>query len=133
MKKFIMALGFLALSMPALASDVEFNWTFTPEREDGTPATIAEVGGYKIYMVPSNTNPGDVLDETATVIKTGIISTATRYVYPDFETLGTGVKHFVITVTDVDGLESGASNVQKVNLSRLKAPGQGTPVITLKR
>jgi hypothetical protein len=132
MKKFIVALGFLALSMPLLANDVEFNWTFTPEREDGTPATIAEVGGYKIYMVPSSLKVGDVVDATATVIKTGIASTATTYIYPDFEGLGTGIKYFVVTVTDIDGVESTASIVQKVNLSRLKAPGQGRPVIILR-
>lgn len=123
----------LALPLTALAAnDVEFNWTFTPEREDGTPATIAEVGGYKIYMVPSSLKVGDIVGADATVLKTGIVSTATTYIYPNFEALGSGVKFFVITVTDIDGLESVASAVQKVNLSRLKAPGHGRPVIILR-
>jgi hypothetical protein len=119
------------LSMPALATDVEFNWTFTPEREDGTPATIAEVGGYTIYLVDPTVVEGDIIPGTAATIKSGIISTATSYIHPDFEGLGSGMKSFAITVTDVEGMESVASVVQKINLSRLKAPGLGPLVIIL--
>jgi len=122
----------LLLATPVYATDVQFDWTQQLEREDGTPATIDEIGEYKIYSVPLNF-PGGAIDSTAAVFVEGIAGTDNTFTYSNIEGFSTEKKvAFVMTVVDTEGLESTSSLVQILNLASLRAPGFQKPKVILR-
>ena len=84
----------------ASASSVTIAWTAPVARADGSPLSLAEIGGYRVYYGASQgdyPNRVDVAD-----------STAAEAVIND---LPAGTYYFVVTAYDTAGRESGFSPV----------------------
>jgi hypothetical protein len=76
--------------------DINLSWVAPAEREDGTPISMSEIAGYKIYYGTSQgqyTTSIDINDGSAE----GYTITG----------LPSGTYYIVVTTYDVDGLESG--------------------------
>ena len=85
---------------------IDLTWTAPSTRADGTPLSLAEISGYRIYYGESEgdyPNSADVADGTATSATVTDIPVGNYYL--------------VMTTYDVDGRESGYSSaIQKTAL-----------------
>lgn len=82
------------------------NWVAPSEREDGTPISLSEIAGYKVYYgssVGEYPNQIDITDSSATEV--GVTS------------LSPGRYYFVITTLDTDGHESEFSAEVSITIS----------------
>ncbi|MEJ2452536.1 MAG: putative Ig domain-containing protein [Candidatus Thiodiazotropha sp.] len=75
-------------------------WTAPSTRSDGTPISLSEISGYRIYVGDTETSMTAVVDIND--------HTVTEYTLTD---LSAGDHYFSITAYDIDGNESGLSNV----------------------
>ncbi len=75
-------------------------WTAPSTRSDGTPISLSEISGYRIYVGDTETSMALVVDIND--------HTVTEHTLTD---LSAGGHYFSITAYDVDGNESGLSNV----------------------
>ena len=85
---------------PPSAQYINLSWVPPVEREDGTPITMAEIAGYRIYYgtVQGNyTNNVDIADSSTMQATLSNLTTGTYYI--------------VMTTYDVDGRESVFSQV----------------------
>jgi len=85
---------------PPSAQNINMSWVAPVEREDGTPITMAEIAGYRIYYgtVQGNyTNNVDIADSSTMQATLSNLTTGTYYI--------------VMTTYDVDGRESVFSQV----------------------
>lgn len=87
-----------SVSTPVATGSIDLAWTAPAARADGTPLSLADISGYRIYYGTSAgkyTNSADVPDGTATSTRvTGV---------------PVGDYYLVMTTYDVNGLESGFS------------------------
>ena len=81
------------------------NWIAPSEREDGTPISLAEIAGYRVYYGSST---GEYLNK---VDITG--STANQ---AELSGLLPGTYYFVVTVFDTDGRESRFSEEVRITI-----------------
>lgn len=79
---------------------IALSWIAPVEREDGTPISMAEIAGYRVYY---GTSQGDYPNEV------DIADSSTMQVA--LSNLVSGTYYIVVTSYDVDGLESGFSQV----------------------
>ena len=85
--------------MSADTGSFSLGWTAPTTRADGTPLSLADINGYRIYYgLSSGSHPDvvDVSDGTATTMTVTDVPLDTYYV--------------VMTTYDVDGRESGYSS-----------------------
>jgi hypothetical protein len=85
---------------PTSGQDINLSWVAPAEREDDSPLPMSEIAGYKIYYGTSQgqyPNSIDVNDGTANGYTITNLSSGTYY--------------FVVTTYDMDGRESGHSQV----------------------
>ena len=84
----------------ATTQGVALSWVAPVEREDGTPISMAEIGGYRVYYGTSQgkyTKNVDIADRTTMQATLSNLTTGTYYI--------------VMTTYDVDGRESVFSQV----------------------
>jgi len=79
---------------------IALSWIAPVEREDGTPISMAEIAGYRVYY---GTSQGDYPNEV------DIADSSTMQVA--LSNLVSGTYYIVVTSYDVDGRESGFSQV----------------------
>ena len=85
---------------PPSAQNINISWVPPVEREDGTPITMAEIAGYRVYYGTSQgkyTNNVDIADRTTMQATLSNLTTGTYYI--------------VMTTYDMDGRESVFSKV----------------------
>lgn len=101
------------------------NWIAPSEREDGTPISLSEIAGYRVYYsylaggsLPDTTLPDTTLPDTALPYDAlAYASSAGKYpnkidimdssaVQASLSGLSPGRYYFVVTVIDTDGRES---------------------------
>lgn len=75
-------------------------WSAPSTRTDGTSLSMSEIDGYRIYMGESESDLTPVMD----------INDNTLTVYT-FTNLSAGTYYFSVTAYDMDGIESGFSNI----------------------
>jgi len=88
----------VGLSSGASLNEVALSWLAPVEREDGTPISMAEIGGYRIYY---GTSQGNYTKQVS------ISDSNTMHV--TLSDLVSGTYYIVITTYDMDGLESAYS------------------------
>lgn len=84
----------------ATTQGVALSWVAPAEREDGTPISMAEIAGYRVYYGTSEgvyTNEVDITDSNT-------MQTA-------LSNLASGTYYIVVTTYDMDGRESAFSQV----------------------
>jgi fibronectin type 3 domain-containing protein len=86
-------------------SSVTIAWTAPVARADGSPLSLAEIAGYRIYYGTSEGDYPDRIDVSD--------STAVEAVISD---LSAGSYYFVVTTYDTAGRESGFSPVVTVSI-----------------
>lgn len=116
MKK-ILAVILLLASFGALAGQVKVDWIAPTEREDNTPLTQAEIGGYRVF----DTNGDVLLIDTNTNLVTSIVVDL-----PNGNTYTLGVKTY-----DTEGRVSKYSTFVSVALDHAapKSPTQVTATV----
>ena len=77
------------------SADITLSWVAPAEREDGTPISMAELAGYRVYYGTSAGNYTTQVD-----INNGSTMNVT------LSGLATGTYYIVVTAIDVDGRES---------------------------
>ena len=84
---------------------IALSWTAPYEREDGTPISMSEIAGYRVYY---GTEQGDYTEQV------DVADSSTMEV--TLNNLSTGTYYVVVTTYDMDGRESGYSEevVKKV-------------------
>ena len=84
---------------------VKLNWIAPSEREDGTPLSLSEIAGYRIYYGSSTgayPNLIEMMDGSAVEV--------------NLNNLSPGLYYFVITTLDTDGRESAFSEEVMINI-----------------
>ena len=79
---------------------IALSWVAPVEREDGTPISMAEIAGYRVYYGNSQgsyPNEVDIADSSTMQVALNNLASGTYYI--------------VVTSYDVDGRESGFSQV----------------------
>jgi fibronectin type 3 domain-containing protein len=79
---------------------VDLSWVTPTTRTDGTPLTLSEIDGYRIYM-------GDTSNDLVMIVDLND-RTITRYTMTN---LTSGTHYFAVTTYDNDGNESSFSNI----------------------
>jgi len=79
---------------------VALSWTAPVEREDGTPISMSEIAGYRVYYGTSEGNYPNKLDIADSYNMQATLSN-----------LVSGTYYIVVTVYDMDGRESAYSQV----------------------
>jgi len=85
---------------PPQGQDVKLSWAAPVEREDGTPISMADIAGYRVYYGTaqgSYPNRVDIADRNTMQVTLSDLATGTYY--------------FVVTTYDMDGRESAFSQV----------------------
>ncbi|MGB5540405.1 MAG: putative Ig domain-containing protein, partial [Gammaproteobacteria bacterium] len=82
------------------------SWTAPVARADGTPLSLADIGGYRIYYGTSSGNYPDTIDVSDGSAQSAIV-----------DNLPTGTYHAVMTTYDSNGLES-ARSAEVVKVAR---------------
>ena len=79
---------------------VDLSWSAPSTRTDGTPLSLSELVGYRVYY---GTSPDalQLQEEIVGVSETGV----------SISNLAPGTYYFAVTAYDVDGLESGFSQI----------------------
>ena len=90
---------------PAPVQDINLSWNAPVEREDGTPISMAEIAGYRVYY---GTSQGNYTNEV------NINNSSTMQV--TLSNLSSGTYYIVMTTFDVDGRESAYSQVVIKNI-----------------
>lgn len=80
--------------------DIALGWVPPSTRTDGTTLDLSEIAGYKIYMGTTANNLEQIVDLADCTIQEYVV-----------ENLDVGDYYFAVTTYDVDGNESGFSNV----------------------
>lgn len=83
---------------PEVPQAANLSWVAPVEREDGTPISMAEIAGYRVYY---GTTQGDYAAHVEIADSTSMQVTLSD--------LTTGTYYIVVTVVDMDGRESGYS------------------------
>lgn len=81
------------------------SWVAPSEREDGTPISLSEIAGYRVYYgssMGSYPNQIDIMDGSA--------------VQANLSSLFPGLYYFVVTTLDTDGRESSFSDEVSIAL-----------------
>jgi hypothetical protein len=99
--------GVAAASLPAFSIQVTANtgsftlqWTAPAARSDGSPLSLADIDGYRIYYGTSTGNLAQIIDVTDGTAVSAAISN-----------VSTGTWYVAMTTYDVSGLESSRSGV----------------------
>ena len=79
---------------------VALSWTAPVEREDGTPISMSEIAGYRVYYGTSEGNYPNKLDIADSYNMQAMLSN-----------LASGTYYIVVTSYDMDGRESAFSEV----------------------
>ena len=82
------------------SAEINLSWIAPSEREDGTPISMAEISGYRVYYGPSQ---GDYTNQVE------VSGSANMQV--TLSDLAAGTYYIVVTALDNDGRESGFSTV----------------------
>jgi len=83
---------------PTGVGQIALSWLAPSEREDGTPISMAEIAGYRVYY---GTSQGEY---------TGKIDVAdSNSMQATLSSLAAGVYYIAVTVIDMNGLESAFS------------------------
>ena len=88
------------------ATSVDLAWKAPATRTDGSYLSNSELAGYRVYMGTTSDNMSplvDLNDETITSYSVG--------------TLPAGSYYFAVSAYDIDGLESGFSQILKIVVS----------------
>jgi hypothetical protein len=96
----VVSLPAFSIQVTASTGSMTLNWTAPTSRADGSPLSLADIDGYRIYYGTSTgslSQMKDVTDGTATSATISNVSTGTWYV--------------AMTTYDVNGLESSRSGV----------------------
>jgi hypothetical protein len=83
---------------PASGQDINLSWVAPVEREDGTPISMSEIAGYRVYYGASQgnyTNEVEIADSNTMQVTLSNLTTGTYYI--------------AVTTIDTDGRESGFS------------------------
>jgi hypothetical protein len=83
---------------PVVTPAASLSWVAPVEREDGTPISMAEIAGYRVYY---GTSQGDYTDQVEVADSTTMQVTLSD--------MATGTYYFVVTAVDMDGRESNFS------------------------
>ena len=83
-----------------VTQDVALSWTAPVEREDGTPISMSEIAGYRVYYGTSEGNYPNKLDIADSYNMQATLSN-----------LVSGTYYIVVTSYDMDGRESAFSEV----------------------
>jgi len=83
---------------PVALSKITLSWIAPVEREDGTPISMAEIAGYRVYY---GTTPGNHTNQV------DVSGSSTMQV--TLVNLSPGTYHIVVTTVDTDGRESAQS------------------------
>jgi hypothetical protein len=83
-----------------VTQDVVLSWTAPVEREDGTPISMSEIAGYRVYYGTSEGNYPNKLDIADSYNMQATLSN-----------LASGTYYIVLTSYDMDGRESSFSEV----------------------
>ena len=83
-----------------VTQDVALSWTAPVEREDGTPISMSEIAGYRVYYGTSEGNYPNKLDIAHSYNMQATLSN-----------LASGIYYIVVTSYDMDGRESAFSEV----------------------
>lgn len=87
------------------SGQIALSWVAPAEREDGTPISMAEIAGYRVYYGTSQgvyTNQVDISDgDTMLAVLSGLTA---------------GTYYLVVTTVDMDGRESGFSQTVTRNI-----------------
>ncbi len=97
------ALGTISIMVdeaPVTARSATLSWTIPTTRTDGSPLSLSEIDGYRIYMGSNEEDLSLIVD-----LNDG---TTTSHTFTDMA-IGTSV--FTVTTYDIDGNESSFSNV----------------------
>ena len=89
-----------ATDIPAGNQSIALPWVAPVEREDGTPITMAEISGYRVYYGTSQgnyTNEVEIADRNTMQVTLSSLPPGTYYI--------------VVTTYDMDGRESAYSQV----------------------
>jgi hypothetical protein len=84
--------------LPAANPVLSLSWIAPSEREDGTPISMAEIAGYRVYygaVQGSYTHQVDIADSATMQVTLSDLATGTYY--------------FAVTAIDTDGRESDLS------------------------
>ncbi|MCU7796803.1 MAG: putative Ig domain-containing protein [Candidatus Thiodiazotropha sp. (ex Myrtea spinifera)] len=90
----------LTVEPAPVPSSTTLSWVAPTTRADGTPLSLSEINGYRIYMGATEVELAPVMDIND--------HTVNEYTLTD---LATGTYYFCITVYDIDGNESSYSNI----------------------
>lgn len=88
-----------------IVQDVTLAWVAPVEREDGTPISMAEIAGYRVYYGTSQgnfTNEIDIADSNTMQVT--------------LNSLVSGTYYLVVTTYDIDGRESALSEVVTISV-----------------
>jgi len=83
-----------------VTQDVALSWTAPVEREDGTPISMSEIAGYRVYYGTSEGNYPNKLDIADSYNMQATLSN-----------LVSGTYYIVVTSYDMDGRESAFSEI----------------------
>lgn len=89
-----------AVSSVVTASSATVSWVAPVARADGTPLSLADIGGYRVYYGASEGNYPDYIDVSDGTAVSAVLSK-----------LPPGTYYFVITTYDTAGRESEYSDV----------------------
>jgi hypothetical protein len=92
------AFGITVQAAPVQTGSMTLHWTAPVTRADGTPLSLSDIGGYRIYYGPSAGNYPNSLDVTDGTAQSATVTNVS---------VGTYV--IVMTTYDVDGMESAYS------------------------
>ncbi len=90
----------LVVEATPVMSTTTLSWIAPSTRTDGSPLSLSEIDGYRIYMGDSETALALLMDIND--------QTLTQYTVTD---LSSGTYYFSVTAYDMDGNESGNSNI----------------------
>ncbi len=90
----------------ATSDSVSLSWSAPSSRSDGNYLSVSDLAGYKVYMGSSESNMTQLVDLNDYNI--------TGYTVDNLES---GSYYFAVTAYDNDGLESGFSQVIRVDVS----------------
>ena len=84
---------------------VALSWTAPVEREDGTPISMSEIAGYRVYYGTSEGNYPNELDIADSDNMQATLSN-----------LASGIYYIVVTTYDMDGRESAFSEIVTISI-----------------
>jgi len=84
---------------------VALSWIAPSEREDGTPISMAEIAGYRVYYGTSEGNYPNELDIADSDNMQATLSN-----------LASGIYYIVVTTYDMDGRESAFSEIVTISI-----------------